>query len=394
MTTEPMTTDLLFQDRIRDLVRRAYGAIPHGAGRAVAARFYPDDQLTQVPDQAIDWALGVGNPVVRAGLRSGETVLDVGCGGGLDTILAAQAVGETGHVIGLDLLPEMCERAEVAARLAGTAAWCEFRAGEMEAIPLPDASVDVVISNGAINLSPRKGRTLAEIARVLRPGGRLCVADLIVDDELPPEVLGHEASWAGCIAGALSERVFRGKLARAGFSDVEVDGRTPFGLDDVARYPLFDPPVLELLRRAIPPERQDRVAVGVTVRATATDPPTSTVAPAGATTGARPLVRRLDDVPPESAAEAPGVTIRRLKRVEDVDLKTLDIAPGGSTPFHTHPHSHEGLIVDGEGGLRLQDRTEPLRTGDVFSVEPQRPHAIENHGEGTLRLLCLDCLLD
>jgi arsenite methyltransferase len=389
-----MTQDLLYQDRIRDLVRRAYGTIPRGAGRAVAARFYTEDQLAQVPERAIDWALGVGNPVPRAALRTGETVLDVGCGGGIDTILAAHAVGDTGRAIGLDLLPEMCARADEAAREAGTAAWCEFPPGEMEAIPLPDATVDVVISNGAINLSPRKSRTLAEIARVLRPGGRLCIADLVVDDELPPEVLGSEASWAGCIAGALSERVLRSKLARAGFSAIEVDGWTPFSLDDVALYPLFEPPVLALLRRAIPAARQGQVAVGVTVRATMPDQAARAASAASAATNAsRPLVRRLDDVTPEPAAEAPGVTIRRLKRVEDVDLKTLDIEPGGSTPFHTHPHSHEGLIVEGEGGLRLQDRTEPLRTGDVFSVEPQRPHAIENHGQGTLRLLCLDCLV-
>jgi arsenite methyltransferase len=386
-----MTSDLLHQDRIRDLVRDAYGTIPHGAGRTVAARFYTDEQLARVPDLAIDWALGVGNPVPRAELRAGETVLDVGCGAGIDTILAAQEVGRSGRAIGLDLLPEMCARAEEAARQAGTAAWCEFQASEMEAIPLPAASVDVVISNGAINLSPRKSRTLAEIARVLRPGGRLCVTDLVVDEELPPEVLGSDASWAGCIAGALSERVLRGKLGRAGFSAIDLDGWHPFSLADLALYPLFDPPVLTLLRRAIPPERQDRVAVGVTVRAALTDPPATRRSPRAATD--RPLVRRLDDVTPEEAAEAPGVTIRRLKRVEDVDLKTLDIEPGGSTPFHTHPHSHEGLIVEGEGGLRLQDRTEPLRRGDVFSVEPQRPHAIENHGDATLRLLCLDCLV-
>jgi arsenite methyltransferase len=391
-----MTRDLLFQDRIRDLVRRAYGSIPHGAGRAVAGRFYTDEQLAQVPELAIEWALGVGNPVPSAGLRPGETVLDLGCGGGIDTILAAQEVGPTGRAIGVDLLPEMCLRAGQAAAVAGTVAWTEFHAGEMESIPLPDGSVDVVISNGAVNLSPRKGRAIAEIARVLRPGGRLCLTDLVVEEELPPEVLGSEASWAGCIAGALSERVLRGKLTRAGMTGIEVDDRTPFGIDDVALYPLFDPPVLRLLRTAIPPARQGQVAFGVTVRATANGARAREGGRGAqpATLPRRAAVRRLDDVASEEAKEAPGVAIRRLKRVEDVDLKTLDITPGGSTPFHTHPHSHEGVIIEGEGGLRLEGRTEPLRAGDVFSVEPQRPHAIENHGTGTLRLLCLDCLLD
>jgi arsenite methyltransferase len=388
-----VTRDLLFQDRIRDVVRRAYGSIPRGAGRAVATRFYTEEQLTLVPDPAIEWALGVGNPLLDAELRPGETVLDVGCGGGIDTILAARSVGPSGRAIGLDLLPEMCERARSAAVLAGTATWCEFLPSEMESVPLPDASVDVVISNGAINLSPRKSRVLAELARVLRPGGRLCVADLVVNEQLPPEVLGSDASWAGCIAGALSEGLLRAKLGRAGFLDVHVDGHRPFSIDDVALYPLFDAEILQLMRDEIPASAQDRVAVGVTVRAFAA-PERSHGGGHGEAAGGRrkPLVRRLDEIESE-AIEAPGVTVRRLKRVDDVDLKTLDVEPGGSTPFHTHLHAHEGVIIAGTGGLRLQDRVEPLRPGDTFSVDPNRPHAIENLGATPLRLICLDCLL-
>jgi arsenite methyltransferase len=189
--------DLLFQGEIKDVVRKAYAAIDAGAGRPAAQRIYSEAELGPLPPSAVDWALGVGNPVRHAALQPGETVLDVGCGAGIDTILAARAVGPTGRAIGLDLLEEMCERARGHAREAGVAQWTEFVRGEMEEIPLPDASVDVVISNGVINLSPRKSRVLAEIRRVLRPGGRLSVADLTVNEELPTELQMSEAAWAG-----------------------------------------------------------------------------------------------------------------------------------------------------------------------------------------------------
>jgi arsenite methyltransferase len=189
--------DLLFQSEIKEVVRKAYTDIDAGAGRPAAQRLYTEAELGALPPSAVDWALGVGNPVRHAALQPGETVLDVGCGAGIDTILAARAVGPTGRAIGLDLLEEMCERARGHAREAGVAEWTEFVRGEMEDIPLPDASVDVVISNGVINLSPRKSRVLAEIRRVLRPGGRLSVADLTVNDELPTELQTNDAAWAG-----------------------------------------------------------------------------------------------------------------------------------------------------------------------------------------------------
>ena len=262
-----MSGDMMFQDEIRDLVRQAYRAIPTGAGRPMAERFYSPDELRSLPEPAIAWALGVGNPVHHAALAAGEVVLDIGCGGGIDTILAARRVGPGGRAIGLDMLPEMCDRAGATTRDAGVAEWCELRRGEMEGIPLPDAVVDVVISNGVINLSPRKSRALAEIARVLRPGGRLCISDLTVDEDLPSEVLTSEAAWAGCISGALSERVFTKMLDSAGLVDVEMSDRVPFGIDDVALYPLFTPELLELMRRLIPDDRRDKVAVGLVVRA-------------------------------------------------------------------------------------------------------------------------------
>jgi arsenite methyltransferase len=192
-----VTRDLMFQEEIRDVVRQAYTAIGAGGGEPVAKRLYSDDELSGVPAEAVAWALGVGNPVRHARLVPGEVVLDVGCGGGIDTILAARKVGPAGRVIGLDLLEDMVERAQATTEAAGVDAWVELRTGEMEAIPLPDQSVDVVVSNGVINLSARKSRALAEIHRVLRAGGRLCVADLTVDDELPTEVLTSDAAWAG-----------------------------------------------------------------------------------------------------------------------------------------------------------------------------------------------------
>ncbi|MEX2407246.1 MAG: methyltransferase domain-containing protein [Actinomycetota bacterium] len=189
--------DLLFQSEIKEVVRKAYAGIDAGAGRPAAQRLYSEAELGALPRSAVDWALGVGNPVRHAALQPGETVLDVGCGAGIDTILAARAVGPAGRAIGLDLLEEMCERARGHAKEAGVAEWTEFVRGEMEDIPLPDASVDVVISNGVINLSPRKSRVLAEIRRVLRPGGRISVADLTVNDELPTELQTNDAAWAG-----------------------------------------------------------------------------------------------------------------------------------------------------------------------------------------------------
>jgi arsenite methyltransferase len=192
-----MSRDLMFQDEIRDVVRDAYGSIEKGAGDVVATRLYSEEELAELPEGARDWALGVGNPVRFAFLQPGETVLDVGSGGGIDTILAAKRVGPTGRAIGLDIVEAMLDRARVNAAEAGVSGRVEFVHGEMEQIPLPDASVDVVISNGVLNLSARKSRALAEIFRVLRPGGRISLADLTVEGELPPEVANDQSAWAG-----------------------------------------------------------------------------------------------------------------------------------------------------------------------------------------------------
>jgi SAM-dependent methyltransferase len=192
-----MVKDLMFQDEIKQAVRRAYSAISAGGGEQVARRFYSEEELAEVPAGAVEWSLSVGNPVRYAFLRPGERVLDVGSGGGIDTILAARRVGPEGRSVGLDILEEMCERGRRHAVQAGVEGWTEFVQGEMEDIPLPDSSIDVVISNGVLNLSARKSRALAEIFRVLGPGGRICISDLTVEGELPPEVANDQSAWAG-----------------------------------------------------------------------------------------------------------------------------------------------------------------------------------------------------
>jgi arsenite methyltransferase len=197
MPREDATRDLMFQDEIKDTVRQAYAAIETGGGETVARRLYSEQELAEVPPGAVEWALGVGNPVRYALLQSGETVLDIGSGAGIDTILAARRVGPEGGAIGLDVVEQMLERARRHAMEAGVAGWTEFLRGEMEDIPLPDGSVDVVVSNGVLNLSARKSRALAEIFRVLGPGGRISLADLTVEGELPPEVANDQSAWAG-----------------------------------------------------------------------------------------------------------------------------------------------------------------------------------------------------
>lgn len=191
-----MGKDLLHSEELKTLVRDAYGAIDADTGH-VALRLYESEELEGVPDSARRRALGVNNHLRFADIQPGDTVLDLGCGGGIDAILAAGRTGPAGRVIALDFLPEMLAATEKAAADAGVDN-IETLEGEMEAIPLPDDSVDYIISNGAINLSPRKTRVLAECARVLRPGGRFCVSDIVVEEgALPAEVLTHPAAWAG-----------------------------------------------------------------------------------------------------------------------------------------------------------------------------------------------------
>jgi SAM-dependent methyltransferase len=179
----------------RHIIREAYTHVQSGVA-AVAESFYAPDELARLPRGAVTLALGVGHPVRHAALQRGEVVLDLGCGAGIDTLLAALAVGPQGRAIGLDMTPEMAARSRRHAAEAGLVN-VEIHDGVMEAIPLPDGSVDVVLSNGVLNLSTRKSRALAETMRVLRPGGRVSLSDLVLTEALPEEVLKSPAALAG-----------------------------------------------------------------------------------------------------------------------------------------------------------------------------------------------------
>ena len=194
------------------------GAIDDSFG----AGLYGDDEKTELPAQALAASLGCGNPTAVAALRPGERVLDLGSGGGIDVLLSARRVGETGFAYGVDMTDEMLELAHANAAAAG-AANVEFLKGTIEDVPLPDASVDVVISNCVINLSVDKPRVLAEMHRVLAPGGRIGLSDVVAEDHLTEADRAERGSYVGCIAGALSRREYLEGLAAAGFVDAEVE---------------------------------------------------------------------------------------------------------------------------------------------------------------------------
>jgi len=189
-----------------------------------AMRLYSARELTDLPESVTDVALGCGNPTAIAELKPGEVVLDLGSGGGIDCFLAAHKVGPQGRVIGLDMTPEMIKLARQNAVKIG-ATNLEFRYGEMEDMPLPDASVDVITSNCVINLSPNKDKVFSEAYRILRPGGRLAVSDIVTYGPLPEVVRSSLEAWAGCVAGALDETVYLDKMRQAGFTEVEVTAR-------------------------------------------------------------------------------------------------------------------------------------------------------------------------
>jgi SAM-dependent methyltransferase len=198
------------------------GCCGDAAGSTITQDLYAIDDVAELPPAAVLASLGCGNPTALAELKPGETVLDLGSGGGIDVLLSAKRVGPTGFAYGLDITDEMLRVAERNATEA-SATNVRFLKGEIEAIPLPDASVDVVISNCVINLSTDKAQVLREAFRVLRPGGRFAVSDVVVQGELPAEVRASMELWAGCIAGALEETTYRRLLADAGFRDVELE---------------------------------------------------------------------------------------------------------------------------------------------------------------------------
>jgi len=207
------------------------GSSAADAARTAAGRFYDAGELAGLPESVTEASLGCGNPLAIAGLRPGEVVLDLGSGGGIDCFLAARQVGPGGRVIGLDMTPDMIKLARRNAKKMGVTN-VDFRFGEMEEMPLPDASVDVIISNCVINLSPDKDAVFGEAYRVLRPGGRLSVSDIVVDGDLPAAIRRRLDAWAGCLAGALDESVYLDKIRAAGFERVEVESRDPGAVDE------------------------------------------------------------------------------------------------------------------------------------------------------------------
>jgi len=225
---------------LRETVRDRYAAAARSVGPEAAAvdwdsdapccspadgcgvKYYDAEERGQLPEEAVLASLGCGNPTLVADLHEGETVLDLGSGGGIDVLLSAKRVGPTGTAYGLDMTDEMLELARANAAKAG-ATNVEFLKGYIEDVPLPDGSVDVIISNCVINLSTDKPAVIAEMHRVLRPGGRLSISDVVAADELSPAERAERGSYVGCIAGALSFDEYRSQLELVGFVDISIE---------------------------------------------------------------------------------------------------------------------------------------------------------------------------
>ena len=207
---------------------------------------YSAEELQAIPEEA-RMGLGCGNPTALASLKEGEVVLDLGAGGGIDCFLAAVAVGETGRVIGVDMTPEMLHRARENARNGGYDN-VEFRLGEIENLPLADSTVDAVISNCVVNLSPDKARVFKEAYRVLKPGGRVMVSDIVLTRELPEDIRNSLAAYAGCVAGASLKEDYMATIAKAGFENVEIVSEQSYGSGDM------ESAILSVSVRAFKPE--------------------------------------------------------------------------------------------------------------------------------------------
>ncbi len=201
----------------------------------ITKNLYDDAQKAALPDKAVAASLGCGNPTALANLQPGETVLDLGSGGGIDVLLSAKRVGPTGKAYGLDMTDEMLALARENQKKSGITN-VEFLKGAIEHIPLPDNSVDVIISNCVINLSGDKDRVLAEAFRVLKPGGRFAVSDVVVRGSVPPEIRKSMELWVGCIAGALEETEYREKLARAGFTSIDIEPTRVYKIEEAREF--------------------------------------------------------------------------------------------------------------------------------------------------------------
>jgi len=214
-------------DPIHEIVRARYSQAARTALPCCSpsTTIYPAELLTELPADISEFSLGCGNPIFAADLQPGETVLDLGSGGGLDCFLAARRVGSTGSVIGVDMTVEMIERSrENASRLGFNN--IEFRDGYLENLPVKDQSIDVVISNCVINLSPDKSQVFKEVIRVLKPGGRLAVSDIVTNGQLPESVRSNMDAWGACVAGALDMQDYSEGLSSVGFVDVKVQPKT------------------------------------------------------------------------------------------------------------------------------------------------------------------------
>ncbi|NOT09748.1 MAG: arsenite methyltransferase [Gemmatimonadales bacterium] len=212
------------------------GSVPgDGSTDPITSNLYSTDQTASLPGDAVLASLGCGNPTALAELREGEVVLDLGSGGGIDVLLSARRVGPTGRVYGLDMTDEMLMLARANAAKAG-ATNVEFLRGNIEEIPLPDASVDVIISNCVINLSGDKGRVLREAFRVLKPGGRFAVSDVVVRGEIPAAARKSMELWVGCVAGALEEQEFIRLLTEAGFEGASIEPTRIYEFEDARAF--------------------------------------------------------------------------------------------------------------------------------------------------------------
>jgi SAM-dependent methyltransferase len=235
-------------NNIQDAVREKYGNIARSAGSAgccgpsscgcgdpITSDLYSDAETAGLPSEAVAVSLGCGNPTALIDIQPGQTVLDLGSGGGIDVLLSARRVGPTGKVYGLDMTDEMLALARANQQKAG-ATNVEFLKGAIEAIPLPDQSVDVIISNCVINLSVDKDAALREAFRVLKPGGRFAVSDVVIRGEVPADIRRSLELWVGCVAGALEEKDYAAKLKAAGFDDIELEPWRVYEVEDARGF--------------------------------------------------------------------------------------------------------------------------------------------------------------
>jgi SAM-dependent methyltransferase len=241
----------------------------------ITSNLYDESQAQQIPEEAMLASLGCGNPTTLAKLTPGETVLDLGSGGGIDVLLSAKRVGPSGKAYGLDMTDEMLALANENKRKAG-AENVEFLKGQIEHIPLPDNTVDVIISNCVINLSADKDRVLREAFRVLKPGGRFAVSDVVTRGEIAPEVRQSVLLWVGCIAGALDENEYRGKLSAAGFEQIEIEPTRIYRVEDAREFlsssgidvdaiaAQVDEKFMSAFVRAVKPDRAQEACCGPT----------------------------------------------------------------------------------------------------------------------------------